>query len=89
MYQSVVFPPSLFFFVEWDINKTLDHFKMLVAENLAVFNAEHNKKITRHVLKSIGFQLVLQGLGKEGENKTMYVKKIYLKEGFFQYGGKS
>lgn len=71
MYQSDVFPPSLFSFVKWDINKTLDLFKVLVAENLAIFNAEHNRKITRHILKSISFPLVLQGLGKEGENKTM------------------
>lgn len=46
---------------------------MLVTENLAILGAEHNRKITSHVLKSISFQLVLQGLGKEGENKIKYV----------------
>lgn len=74
-YQSEtdVFPPFLFSFVKWDVNKTLDHFKVLVTENLAILGAEHNRKITSHVLKSISFQLVLQGLGKEGENKTKHV----------------
>lgn len=62
---------------------------MLVTENLDILGAGHNRKITSHVLKSISFQLVLQGLGKEGENKTM-LKKIgkHLKEDFFWYGEK-
>lgn len=64
---------------------------MLVTEKLTILGAKQNRKITSHVLKSIGFQLFSKALGKEAENKTKYVQKTiknYLKKYFFLHRGK-
>lgn len=76
-----MFPPSLFSFLKWDVNKILNYFKVLVTEKLAILGPKRNKKITSHVLKSISFQLFSKALGKEDENKTMFKNKKKIFEG--------